>query len=416
MTFNSKARRAGWLLVIAAFAFGIVSAIRPAPTQAYGLISTRSIEMSSSDASGASGSGLGTNVIYKVGFSLATAGQTVGAVVIHFCSNDPIIGDACTVPTGFNTNFSTLSVNNWAVTNSSTTVSAMTIDATNSNQNTVILTRTPGAVNGNATFSFELGNGSSNGFTNPSTTNSTFFARITVYSTNTPTWAAPSGSPLTDAAGGTDATTEKTATDAGGVAMSTANVLNVTAKVQEQLTFCVHTGNLCADGGNSVLLGDSNNVLAATNQVYTDQTPKFDVASNALGGVIVRLKGDTLTSGSFTITPDGPNCTADSTATTDEQFGVRIVSYGTGMYNGDATTAGAGGGTPSGGVNDFGCTAGNHKFDPTTTNTTYGQNFVRTLGATDLSTTNFEIAAKASSTTEAGVYTTKLMLIATATY
>jgi hypothetical protein len=155
----------------------------------------------------------------------------------------------------------------------------------------------------------------------------------------------------------------------------------------------------------------------ATNANYLDSTPKFDLASNALGGVIVRLKGDTLTSGSFTISPFGAGagpgyaCVADSTSTSVEQFGVRVVTYGAGQYNGSATTPAS-----TGGQDDFSCLAGNHKFDPTLTNTTYGENFVRTLGATDLSSTNFELAAKAASTTEAGVYKSTLQFIATATY
>lgn len=402
MTFRSKARRAGWLLVVAAFAFGIVSAIRPAPASAaYGLISSRSIQMSSSDISGSSGSGLGTNVIYKVGFTTVTNNQTIGSVVIKFCSNNPIMGDACNAPSGFNVNKGTLSINNRV----GLTDLAVSSSQASSNPNIIVLTRTPGAF-ANGAVSFELGNGSTNGITNPDTLG-TFFARILIFASATPSLLQTSETAAVGSGG---------PSDAGGIAMSTANVLNVTAKVQEQLTFCVHTGTLCSDGGNAVLLGDSNNVLAATNQTYLDSSPKFDIASNALSGVIVRLKGDTLTSGAFTITPNGNSCTADSTATTTEQFGVRVVSYGAGMYNGDATAGGGTNGTPFGGANDFSCNAGSHKFDPTLTNTTYGQNFVRTIGATDLSTSNFEIAAKASSTTEAGVYTTKLSLIATATY
>lgn len=402
MTFGKKARRAGWLLIIAVFAFGLASAVHPAPAAAYGLLSTRSIEMSSSEANTKPG---GVNVIYNVNFTLATSGQTFGAIVIHFCSNDPIIGDGCTAPAGLLTNYSTLSLNGWTASGITT---APTIDTTNSNNNTVILKEaTAATVTGTPTISFSLGNGSSNGFTNPTAVNQTFFARITVYSTTAPTWSSTG-----DAAGGTNATTEKTATDAGGVALSTAQELDVTAKVQEQLTFCVYTGTNCAGGGGTINMGDANGVLAATNTTYLDSTPKFDLASNALNGVVVRLKGDTLKSGSFSISPDGATCTADSTTTTVSQFGVRVVTYGTGQYNGSATSSTG----PTGGTDDFGCLAGNHKFDPTATNTTYGENFVRTFGATDNSTTNFELAAKASSTTPAGVYTTTLQLIATGTY
>ncbi len=112
------------------------------------------------------------------------------------------------------------------------------------------------------------------------------------------------------------------------------------------------------------------------------------------------MKGDTLKSGSFTITPDGAACTADVTATGVEQFGVRISTAGLGQ------TATA----------PYNCLAGRHGFDSTNTNTVYGQEIASTLGATDISTSTIELAAKSAGTTEAGVYTSTLTLVATATY
>jgi hypothetical protein len=399
MTFKSKARRAGWLLLVAVFAFGIFAAIKPQPTSAYSLISSRYVRMSSSEVSPASGN----FTIYNVGFTIPGNNQTVGSMVIRFCSNNPIIGDSCTAPTGFNTNDTSLSVNN------QTGGLTFALQASPSDDNELLFTRTPGVIAAPTTVTFELGNGSTNGITNPSTTNTTFFARIMLFATNSSV-ALPNV--IHDDNAPTDPTNPG-ATDAGGVALSTANVLNVTAKVQEALTFCIYTLANCAAGGTAIALGDSNGVLAAMNTTYLNADPKFDLASNALNGVIVRMKGDTLTSGSFTITPNGASCVADSVTTSVEQFGTRVVSYGTGQYNGGAASSVV---PNSGNVDDFSCLAGNHKFDPTTANVTYGQPFVRTFGATDVSTTNFELAAKAANTTEAGVYTTKLQFIATATY
>jgi hypothetical protein len=384
MTFRMKARRAGWLLVVAAFAFGIVSAIRPAPTQAYGLISSRFVKLSSSEASGAGGLGGGTNVIYSFGYTVATT-ASVGSMVVRFCGNNPIIGDSCTAPTGFDDNKATLSINNRVG------VTDWTLQTGVSTANELLFTR-PAATSltgGSTTVTFDLGNGSTNGITNPSVTNTSFFVRIMLFSST-------ATSPLPGVAG------DPAASNAGGVALSTANVLNVTAKVQETLVFCVYSGVNCAAGGTDYALGDSNGVLAATNTSYLNANGKFDLASNALGGIVVRLKGDTLTSGSFTISPNGDSCTPDSSTTSVEQFGIRVVSYGTSQ---SAFAAGR-----------YDCLANNHMFSPTVTNTTYGDPFVKTTGASDVSTTNFELEAKAASTTEAGVYNTKLMLIATATY
>lgn len=394
MTFKSKARRAGWLLVVATFAFGIISAVKPAPTEAYSLISSRSIRMSSSIAGA-------TNTLYSVGFT-TTSGASVGSMVIRFCSNNPIIGDTCTAPTGFNTNFSTLTTSN------QTGITGWTLQtgAGSSNANELVFTKlSASAVTAGTSVTIDLGNGTTNGITNPTATNTTYYARIMLFASTSSTNPAVASDDVDPASGGS--------TDAGGVALSTATALNVTAKVQESLRFCVYTAVNCAGGGSAVNLGDSNGVLADTTLPYTNADPKFDLASNALNGVAVRLKGGTLTSGTFTITPSGASCVADSVLSSVEQFGVRVVTYGTGQYFGDAA---AGSTTPTGTANDFSCLAGNHKFDPTTTNTTYGQSFVRTIGATDISTTNFELMAKAANTTEAGVYTTILQLIATATY
>lgn len=396
MTFRSKARRAGWLLVVAAFAFGLFSAIRPSQANAYGLITTRFIKMSSSI-------GDANNVMYNIGFTTASA-INLTTIAIHFCSNDPIIGDTCGVPANFSTNVSSIGFNSWTATNGVTQPTINT--TTTATPNVILLTRSASVVPSGTVFNFELGNGTTNGFHNPQLPNVTFFARITLYASGTTVDFS------TDTAA---KTTENAATDAGGVAMSTANALAVTAKVQEQLTFCVYTDpTSCSGGGNTIALGDSNGVLSSTSTYYTNPaltTPKIDLASNALGGVIVRLKGDTLTSGAFSITAQGEGlspgfaCVADSTATSSEQFGIRIVTYGTGQA---APTPG--------GEDDFGCLAGNHKFVPTNTNTTYGEPFIKTAGATDLSTSTLELGAKASSTTEAGVYKSTLQFIATATY
>ncbi|HEX8226798.1 MAG TPA: hypothetical protein VF572_02925 [Candidatus Saccharimonadales bacterium] len=393
MTFRSKVRRTGYFLVVAVFALAMYSAVRPEPAQAYGLLSTRYIRMSSS-ANGA------TNTAYAVGFSTVTAGQTIGSVVIKFCANNPIMGDACTPPTGFLTNKASLTMNSLAgpVTGLSLNVAQSTGD------NMLVFTRATQQTNvTNGAVSFVLGNGTTNGLTNPTNSNTTFYARIMIFSQTTPDTTQAKEN-ATTANGGP--------TDAGGTAMSTANVLNVTAKVQETLIFCVYTGANCAAGGTAVALGDGNGVLSDTTVTYTN-TANFDLASNALGGVAVKLKGDTLTSGAFTITPHGSsgpsnyNCVADSAATNVEQFGIRVSALGAGQTN------------PTGANqlrDNYGCLAGNHKFELAEINTVYGQDIVHTPGATDRSSSQIELAAKAAGTTEAGIYTTTLQLIATATY
>jgi len=165
------------------------------------------------------------------------------------------------------------------------------------------------------------------------------------------------------------------------------------------LTFCVYTGVDCATGGTGVTLGDSNGVLFNTATTYTGNA-YYDLASNAFGGVSVKMQGDTLKSGTFTITPDGNACTPDVTTSSVEQFGIRISAPGAGM------TATA----------PYDCAAGNHGFDAANISTLYGQEIGKTTGATDVASTTIELAAKSAGTTEAGVYTSTLTLVATATY
>ncbi|HSH55422.1 MAG TPA: hypothetical protein VK983_01190 [Candidatus Limnocylindrales bacterium] len=362
-------KRLQHLAMTAAFFYASLLSLFPSIADAYNQIANRSIQLSST-ASGA------TNVAYKVDFTTIADSPSIGSVVVKFCSNSPILGDSCAVPTGFDTKHGTLELN--AVTGN---ITGLSIDRLNSTANKVVLTRTAGAVAAGA-VSFTFGNGVTNGITNPANLNTTFYARIMTFTT-------------TDGSGSESADS----VDAGGIAMSTANQLNVTAKVQESLRFCVYTGLDCLAGGNAVTLGDANGVLENTATTYTS-TAKFDVSSNAVSGVSVKIKGDTLKSGSFDIAPHGATCTADSTASSVEQFGLRMSVLGT------SATATA----------PYNCAAGSHGFDLANVNTIYGQELAKTAGATDLATSEIELAAKSANTTEAGVYTSKLTLIATATY
>lgn len=368
----SRLRRCGYLSLAVMLLASLAAVLLPRNADAYSMVTNRSIEMSSTQTSA-------TNVAYKVNFTTVTNNQNVGSVVVKFCGNTPILGDGCSVPTGFSTNYNTgLTLNNV-----SGNITGLTIDTANSADNVVVLTRTAGTV-ANGPVSFTFGNGTTNGFTNPSV-NQTFYARIMTFTSTT-----GSGNELTDTL------------DAGGIALSTANQLNVTAKVQEAIFFCVYTEATCEDGGQDVILGDSNGVLSSNTTTYTD-TAKFDIASNAVSGVSIKVKGDTLKSGTFSISAYGATCTADSNATGTEQFGLRIETVGPGQ----AASA------------PYDCGTGQHGYDNNTTDGTaslFGDEISATAGATDVSTSQIEFAAKSANTSEAGIYTTSLMLIATATY
>lgn len=373
--FGSRLTKSGYLCLCAMFIAGLLPVFMFAHTDAYNQVSSRSIQMSSSEPSA-------TNVSYQVNFNTVTNNQTVGSVVIRICSNSPIIGDDCTAPAGFSTNHLTTTISA-----STGNITGLTVDAASSSSNRLVLTRSAGTV-ANGPVSITLGNGTNNGFTNPSTLGS-FYARILLVSNTTGLMPGSPGD-------------ENNATDAGGVALSTANSLRVTAKVQESIIFCVYTDVDCATGGAAVSLGDENGVLASNSTTYTANA-KFDVASNAVAGVVVRLKGDVPKTGPFTISPHGATCTADSTSSSLEQFGLRMSTLGSGMFS-DAP---------------YNCATGNHGFDNNTTDGTasiFGDAIAHTAGASDIISSEIEFAAKSAITSEAGVYVTDLTLIATATY
>lgn len=372
-------------------------------------VTSRSIKLSTS-AVGA------TSTSYNVSFTAATS-HTIRGLIVDICdgSDTPIIGDTnCAAPAGFTWGAGTPTVTLTSGLSGGTWVSTAT---TLNSGRTLKLTDTIGnaLTGGSSVVNFTVSS-----VTNPTDTNDgtagvqagTFYARIITYT-------ATSG----DIASYTPATPGSTdATDYGGVALSLASSLTVTAKVQESLTFCVWTnpaGTICGGAnadGTDVVLGDSNGVLASNTTNYVD-TAEMGIASNASGGVTVRIKGNNLCRNATPancedaddaniiepITTSGTMVSvADSAVAATEQFGLRVSSA--------ATT------TPTA---PFNGSAGNHGFDTNASNGTtspYGATLVTTAGPTLELNPELEFMAKSATTSEAGIYTTSINLIATGTY
>jgi hypothetical protein len=363
---------------------------------AYGQVSARNIQMSSS-ANGA------TNTTYQVGFTIATTGVVQG-VVVDFCSNDPIIGDTCTAPSGFTVGTPTV-----ATTGGSNTGlgAGWTAASANSGRTLTLTNGSGGSISAAVPIIFTLSTA-----TNPTNANTTFYARIFTFATtgNVTTWT-----------GTANGSSTANIVDAGGVALSTTAQITVTAKVQETLTFCVYTGANCGAGGTAVGLGDTNGVLS-TSGPFVDKTTKYDVATNAGGatpGVNIRFKAPLPTSGANTIATIGTTATTPSAGGTS-QFG--LCSYvasganltvvapyagGSGSCSGTSQTAGTG---ATGG-------AGTAQFAFNTANaaTTFGESLATaTAGAT--STGQIAYLGNVSATQPAGIYTSTFTFIATGTY
>ncbi len=344
-------------------------------------VQSRKIQISSSAANA-------TGVTYHVEFNTATTGiGNIQGYVLDFCDNSPIIGDTtCTALPGSFTTGTTVSGQSNG-TGGTEDISTFTTVAAVSHGIALTAAAPINTTSGNK-VTFDI-----TSVTNPGTTNHSFYARVYSYAT---ALAATSYSVATPGA----------FVDSGGFALSTAQQVTVTAKVQEQLTFCVYTGINCAAGGSNVALGDGNGVLASYSSAYQDASTKFDIATNAQTGAIVNLKMDTLKSGANSIAAQGVACAADSVTTSVAQFGLRVSNVGSAPLE---TITGA-----------YDCGSGNHMLDTngsTGTMSTYGQTIADTTGQPLASTTGtVEFSAKAALTTPAGIYTTTANFIATGTF
>ena len=377
--------------------------------EAYGLVTSRSVTISS-----ASDAATNATTTYSVSFDAATSGNIEG-MVVDFCSNDPIIGDTtCTAPTNFSLASSTLG------TVTTTGQTGLTWSKGSSTTSTLILSST-GTVSGSVASGANV-NFSVTDVQNP-TTLGTFYARIYTYATSA-------------GATGYTAATPGSFVDAGGIALSTANEISVTAKVQETLTFCVGTTALPASGtsatpvtscssltGSNVALGNNNGVLSSTGP-YVDVSTQYLVGTNANHAAAVVLKGSTLTFGSDTITAlTSPTASSPGTS----QFGLCTYS-GTGSnlvftnevntaYNNAGCTAAdltqTAGYASTGGIS--GSTAPEFALNTAYTTTASGDPFAQENAGTN-STGIIAMLGNISSSQIAGIYTTTLSFIATGTY
>jgi hypothetical protein len=389
--------------------FGLLEA-RPLSKVDAAQITTRSITMSSSNAAAAANSNT-----YQIRFTAASS-YTVKAIVVDFCSNDPIVGDAtCTAPTGFDVGGATPTI----ITSSGTdpTLSATlgtgwtgagTNLITGSQYRTLTITNSTGvAVTSASVVSFDMSN-----VTNPTTVGS-FYARILTYTTTTTGYAPGS---------------EGSYSDYGGVALSTAALITITSRVQEQLSFCVYISS-CGTAA-TLNLGDSHDVLSTTAPAIAAGATYgvyYSLSTNASHGAMVYLKGSTLTSGAYTIPAAGSSAFTYSGVNNDF-FG--LCTYNSALTAGSAPTVigeyqGVGaGGTCAGATNNSGGTLSTTNlgtpyatfgFNSTNTGSTYGDQLA-SIAAPGSSVNAIVLAAGVNATQGDGIYSTTLQLIATGAY
>lgn len=373
---NAYAFAAGLFLLAAA----VPSIVLPRLASA-AQVQSRSIQLSTAAPS--------QSAIYNIKFNVAS-NYTMRGIIVDFCdgpAGSPIIGSSnCTLPGGNMVVGTTID----SMTANSVDVASGWSAATLNSGRTLSLTNATGtAVTSGHTIDIAVG-----GFTNTSATG-TFYARILTYNT--------------DSISGYTETNTLTYQDSGGVALSINPNIGVTATVQETLMFCVRGDEPTSQcGGGSpqapnVVLGTGNPRVLSTNTVDTAPV-YFQLSTNAASGAIVRLKGDTLKSGSNSIPAIGAVSSALGSPG-NEGFGFRV---------GDPAPLG----TAEGAVAAVAPYENGSQwaFDSAETTSTYGDIIASSTGPVYDINKLIEVAARAKGSTPAGVYTTSLSVVAVGTY
>lgn len=260
----------------------------------------------------------------------------------------------CTAAPGFSSSASTLmaqptnlgSVSGWTV-NNAVAGQLRISNASNSS-----------APSGNQSVSFA-------NVVNPSTANSTFYIRMTTYSDAS--WTTP--------------------IDTGVVASSTAGQVTVSVLIDEALTFTL--------ASSSVLM--SPPTVASTGSGTSSMT----VSTNAARGYSISYSGNTLSSGSNTITAMSSRA---ASVVNSKQFGINLMNNTTPAVG--VAKSGLGLGAPSTGYD----VANEFKFNPT------GEVVATATLPTNTNTFTTSYIANMDGSTAAGLYSTILTYIATANF
>lgn len=314
-------------------------------------ITSRKLTLGSSAAS--------ASTTYTFDFTTATT-STFQSFEAQICTT---ASGACSAPSGLTTTSSTF--------NSTSLSGSWTVN-----------NGTAGSLRGSATGASSTTNGSARqvvfgAVTNPSATNTTYYARITLFSDNA--WS--------------------TAVDSGTVAASTATAINLSATVDETLTFCTGTSGITTSScsgatGSSVSFGTLSPSSTASG------VSQLGVGTNGLSGFSITVNGATLTSGGNTITALASQ-TASSVGA--EQFGLNLRDNATPNVGTDPD--GSGTATPTANYN----TVDQYRF-------VTGDSIASKNSSDQFRRFHASYIVNIDTATEAGSYTATMTYIATATF
>jgi hypothetical protein len=300
---------AGLMLLVG---FLVISSL-PAKQVYAAQITTRSLTLQAGVSDGGSKPGGVVNHLFN--FNVPTSGN-VGSIQFLYCT---LAAGSCTTPTGLDTTAATMGSQSGAT----------GFSLVNTTNGAPYITRTAASVTAPIALSYQL-----LGVTNPTTTNQTFFVRISTFAS-------------TDTTGG--------ATDTGTVTASTATQIDLTGTMPESLVFC--TGGTvgttsgvpdCATATSGAI--DFNQLFSPTDTATA--TSQMAASTNAGSGYIISVNGPTLTSGSNTITAMGTSTTgvrgtsqfglnlkANTTATSNPAIGTEVAPSANGTnYKGQSNT------------------------------------------------------------------------------
>ena len=355
---------------------GIMPAIVSTSTAyaAVGQVTSRSISMSSSAPGAASD--------YLIDWtpSSANVATNVEYIYVEFCTDSPIpTSTTCAAPA------SPFTVGAPTVTYpASTGLSSCTFTASAPSTNVLELADTSGCAQSTSTAD-EV---SLNSVTNPNTTCTTasaceFYARIMTYSASPGTFSPGDTTNLLDD---------------GGVALSTATTISVSATVQESINFCVYLSSASCGGTTSLVLGSGTPPVIGYAAASTGDMD-FSLTTNASHGATVSVLGPTLT--------DGTGATIPALTTN----GSLPLNSASGNFGIEFSTSTCTDGTAPAAVSPY--SASGYVYTATSTAAT---EIASTAGPVNLCTTSLQYGVVAGTTTPSGVYTANQQLIATGTY
>ncbi len=338
-------------------------------------ITTRTLTLQAGASDGGSKPGGVVNHLYN--FSVPS-NTSVGSIQFTYCTT---ASGTCILPTGLVTTSATMGTQTGAT--------GFTLNvATNGSP---YVTRSAATIAGPLAVSYQLLS-----VTNPTTTNTTFYVRISTYL-------------ATNATGGS--------IDTGTVAASTATQIVLSGTMPESLIFC--TGAIISN--NVAGIPDCSTATSGVisfNQLFSPAdtataTSQMAASTNAISGYSITVAGPTLTSGSNTIpalaTPTagvrsisqfGMNLKANTTATSTVAIGAEVAPTANGTTLKGQGAAGY-------------ITVDSFKF---VTGDSVANSANSGAGPTNAQTYTASYIVNVSGGQPAGVYTTTLTYVCTATF